>query len=125
MLAPSAMIIPNKKTSELCIDIATRSLAIGEFTDLIMAIESSNHIFLTPKDGPYFYQNNYNESVTRFFWKDYLDKYCGPGEKCCMKKKTTTTGSGNNLWLIILLIILIILIVGIVLYIITFDIITT
>ena len=75
MLAPSAMIIPNKKTSEICIDIATKSLAMGEFTDLTMAIESSNYIFLTPKDGPYFYQNNYNESVTRFFWKDHLNKY--------------------------------------------------
>jgi hypothetical protein len=75
MLAPSVMIIPNATTAEICIDIATRSLAKGEYTDLTMAIESSQYIFLTPKDGLYFYQNNYNEHVTRFFWKDHLDKY--------------------------------------------------
>jgi len=78
MLAPSAMIIPNASTAEIFIDMGIRSLAIGEFTDVTMAIESSNYVFLTPKDGPYFYQNNYNESVTKFLWKDHLDKYLYP-----------------------------------------------
>lgn len=31
---------------------------------------------MTPKDGPYFYQNDgHNEYITKFLWKNVLDKY--------------------------------------------------
>jgi hypothetical protein len=38
-------------------------------------MHSKEYIYLTPKDGLYFYQDNYNTSVTKFLWKDHLDKY--------------------------------------------------
>lgn len=78
MLAPSVQIIPNANSSKILIDITTRALDKGEYSDLFMAMESSQHIFLTPKEGPFFYQNNYNEHVTKFLWKDHLDKYLYP-----------------------------------------------
>jgi hypothetical protein len=52
-----------------------QSLQTSEFCDIIITMHSKEYIYLTPKDGLYFYQDNYNTPVTKFLWKDHLDKY--------------------------------------------------
>jgi hypothetical protein len=78
VLAPGVIIVPNAESAQTLADISTMALEKGEFTDLFLAMESNNHVILTPKDSPYFYQPNYNEHVTKFLWKDNLDKYLYP-----------------------------------------------
>ena len=73
MLSLHSMIIPNIKSARFLIDSVKESLKNGQFLDVDITMRSKDLIFLTPKDGPYFYQNNYNESVTRFLWKDVKD----------------------------------------------------
>lgn len=75
MLSLHSMIVPNIKSAELLIDIVKSSLNTNQFLDMDITIKSKEYTFLTPKDGPYFYQNNYNEPVTRFLWKDVKDSY--------------------------------------------------
>lgn len=78
MLGLTPSLIPNLKSAQLLLKFLQDSLQTGEFCDIIIAMHSKEYIYLTPKNGPYFYQNNYNESVTKFLWKDNLDKYLYP-----------------------------------------------
>lgn len=75
MLAPYPTIVPNLESAQLMLDFLNQSLQTSEFSDIVIAIHSEKYVYLTPKDGLYFYQNNYNEPVTNFLWKDNLNKY--------------------------------------------------
>jgi hypothetical protein len=39
--------------------------------DVDLSLSSKDYIALTPKNGPYFCQDGYNEELTRFLWSDY------------------------------------------------------
>lgn len=78
MLGLTPSLIPNLKSAQLSLKFLQDSLQTGEFCDIIITMHSKEYIYLTPKNGPYFYQNNYNEPVTKFLWKDNLDKYLYP-----------------------------------------------
>jgi hypothetical protein len=78
MLGLTPSLIPNLKSSQLLLKFLQDSLQTGEFCDIVITMHSKEYIYLTPKNGPYFYQNNYNEPVTKFLWKDNLDKYLYP-----------------------------------------------
>jgi hypothetical protein len=78
MLGLTPSLIPNLKSAQLLLKFLQDSLQTSEFCDIIITMHSKEYIYLTPKNGPYFYQNNYNESVTKFLWKDNLDKYLYP-----------------------------------------------
>ena len=78
MLGLTPSLIPNLKSAQLLLNFLQNSLQTSEFFDIIITMYSKEHIYLTPKNGPYFYQNNYNEPVTKFLWKDNLDKYLYP-----------------------------------------------
>ena len=54
------------------------SLENSQFFDITVTMQSKELIYLTPKDGPYFYQDNYNEHVTKFLWEDSLGEYLHP-----------------------------------------------
>lgn len=78
MLGLTPSLIPSLKSAQLLLKFLQDSLQTGEFCDIIITMHSKEYIYLTPKNGPYFYQNNYNEPVTKFLWKDNLDKYLYP-----------------------------------------------
>jgi hypothetical protein len=70
MLGLHAILIPNRKSASIFLELLNESLKLNEFLDIVITMQSKTLLFLTPKDGPYFYQNNYNEPFTRFLWKD-------------------------------------------------------
>lgn len=75
MLSMHTMVIPNLKMANLLLESINDSLSTHQFLDMDLALKSKDILYLSPKDGPYFYQNNYNESVTRFLWEDVKDSY--------------------------------------------------
>ncbi len=75
MLGLTPSLVPNLKSAQLLLKFLQDSLHTNEFCDIIITMCSKEYIYLTPKNGPYFYQNNYNEPVTKFLWKDNIDKY--------------------------------------------------
>jgi len=78
MLGLTPALIPNLKSAQILLKFLQDSLQTNEFCDIIITMHSKEFTYITPKEGPYFYQNNYNEPVTRFLWKDNLDKYLYP-----------------------------------------------
>jgi hypothetical protein len=77
MLSLTPCLIPNIKSAKLMMKFLIDSLYKSEFCDVSITMESKETVYLTPKNGPYFYQDNYNESVTRFLWEDIKDSYIG------------------------------------------------
>lgn len=75
MLSMHTMVIPNLEIANLLLESINDSLNNHQFLDMDLSLKSKDILYLTPKDGPYFYQNNYNEPVTRFLWEDVKDSY--------------------------------------------------
>lgn len=66
-----ALLITNYKSAMFFKDILLQSLIYNEFSDVILPAISKSKLFLTPKDGPYFYQNDgRNMNITKFKWKN-------------------------------------------------------
>lgn len=62
-----ALVIPSPKSALFFKNVLLQSLISNEFSDVILPRISNTKLFLTPKDGPYFYQNDgHNESITNF-----------------------------------------------------------
>jgi hypothetical protein len=78
MLGITPILIPNLKSAQMLLKFLQDSLQNSDFCDIIITIHSKEYTYLTPKDGPYFYQDNYNEPITKFLWKDHLNKYLYP-----------------------------------------------
>lgn len=69
-----AIVICNKDAALLLRDIYTISFDTNIFHDIILPNISHNRIFLTPKNAPYFYQNDgHSNKITKFKWKQYLN----------------------------------------------------
>lgn len=65
-----AIIVPNYNSTLLIKNILLESLIKNTYHDILLPQSSNKYLFLTPKDGPYFYQkDNSNEAVTNFKWK--------------------------------------------------------
>lgn len=65
-----AILVPNKQSALFIKNILLESLIHNGFHDVLLPNVSNNKIFLTPKDGPYFYQNDdNNKNITNFKWK--------------------------------------------------------
>jgi hypothetical protein len=75
MLGLTPTLIPNPNSAKILLKFIQDSLQVSEFFDITIAMHSKEYIYLTPKDGPYFYQDNYNEPITKFLWGNHLDKY--------------------------------------------------
>jgi hypothetical protein len=75
MLSLTPCLIPNLESAQLMLSFLNQSLQTSEFCDIIITMHSKEYIYLTPKDGLYFYQDNYNTPVTKFLWKNHLDRY--------------------------------------------------
>lgn len=70
-LGTHAILVPSKESAEYFIDIAKKAIRENMYSDICLAVDSARNVFLTPKDGLYFYQNDpHTASITRFLWKD-------------------------------------------------------
>jgi hypothetical protein len=74
MLSMHSMIISDAPTAYFLVESVCSSLTNNQFLDVDLALKSKNKLYLTPKNGPFFYQQNYNEPVTRFLWSDVKNK---------------------------------------------------
>jgi len=71
-----AILVPNKEGAEHFIKINKQAIEKLDYSDIWFAVDSGSEIYLTPKDGPYFYQNDaHTEPITKFLWNDLKTKY--------------------------------------------------
>lgn len=70
MLTAHAILFLNKECALKYMEILKMSL--DTYHDLELGKKSKELIYLTPKEGMYFYQDGYNEGVTKFEWKNHL-----------------------------------------------------
>lgn len=71
-----AILIVNKIGADFFIKKQKEAINKKDHGDIYLAVASNDHLILTPKDGPYLYQNDaHTEPITKFLWKDNLDKY--------------------------------------------------
>jgi hypothetical protein len=75
MLSLHCMIIPNINSANIFLEAAKSCVDSNQFIDLELTMKSKDLIFLSPKNGPYFYQDNYNASMTKFLWNDVKHHY--------------------------------------------------
>lgn len=75
MLSFHAVLFPNKKSVEKVIKLLEKAIDTKTFNDITIANSSIENIFLVPKEGNYFYQDDYTSSVTKFYWKDVLKQF--------------------------------------------------
>lgn len=69
-----AIIVPNKNSAEHFIAINQKAIEKKDFSDIYFAVDSGKEVYLTPKDGPYFYQHDgHTMPITKFLWKDKLN----------------------------------------------------
>lgn len=65
-----AILVPSKQSAIFFKNILLESLIYNQFSDVCLPNISKEKLFLTPKDGPYFYQNDgKNGWITNFKWK--------------------------------------------------------
>ena len=75
MLSFHAVLFPNKKSVEKVISLLEKAIKENKFNDITIANSSKENIFLVPKEGNYFFQDDYTSNVTKFYWKDVLNKF--------------------------------------------------
>lgn len=69
-----AILIPNKQSAIFLQKIYKIALDSNNYHDIILSTISERKIFITPKDGLYFYQNDKkNHSITKFKWYNNLN----------------------------------------------------
>lgn len=66
MLSAHSIIYPTRKSAEMVLSVLKKAILANEFNDVHLALESNKHLFLIPKNGFYFYQDDYTREVTRF-----------------------------------------------------------
>ena len=74
MLSFHAVIIPSALSANFLIDSLTWAIENTKFNDITISLKSKDNIFLVPKEGNYFYQDDYTSSVTNFLWGDVSNK---------------------------------------------------
>lgn len=71
-----AILVPNKEGADHFIKINKESIEKLDYSDIWFAVDSGKELYLTPKDGPYIYQNDaHTQPITKFLWKDIKEKY--------------------------------------------------
>lgn len=69
MLSAHAILIPNKRGLAVLKGLYKVALSKGGFNDMELAQNSHKHIFLAPRTGFAFYQDDYTKEVTKFTLK--------------------------------------------------------
>jgi hypothetical protein len=75
MLSAHAILVPDIRGFNTIVEAYNKALNNSSYNDIYLARESNYHIFLVPKKGNYFYQDDYTSSVTKFLWEDVKDKF--------------------------------------------------
>lgn len=75
MLSFHAVLFPNKSSVKKIIKLLEKAINEKKFNDITIASSSTENIFLVPKEGNYFFQDDYTSEVTKFYWKDVLNKF--------------------------------------------------
>lgn len=75
MLSFHAVLFPNRNSVEKIIKLLEKAINEKKFNDITIASSSTENIFLVPKEGNYFFQDDYTSNVTKFLWKDVLNKF--------------------------------------------------
>jgi len=75
MLSFHAVLFPNKKSVEKVINLLEKAIKENKFNDITIANSSKENIFLVPKEGNYFFQDDYTSEVTKFYWRDVIKKF--------------------------------------------------
>lgn len=75
MLSFHAVLFPNKKSVEKVINLLEKAIKENKFNDITIANSSKENTFLVPKEGNYFFQDDYTSEVTKFYWKNVLNKF--------------------------------------------------
>ena len=75
MLSFHAVLFPNKRSVEKVISLLEKAIKENKFNDITIANSSKENVFLVPKEGNYFFQDDYTSEVTKFYWKDVLNKF--------------------------------------------------
>ena len=72
-LSAHAIIIPNKDSAKFYIDIMDRAIQKNNWNDKELAFESHKELFLTPKNGPIFFQTDaHTRPITNINIEDYI-----------------------------------------------------
>jgi hypothetical protein len=75
-LSCHAILIPNQEGANHFIKINSEAIKKLDYSDIWLAVESQKETYLTPKDGPYFYQNDsHTQPITNFSWDNIKDQY--------------------------------------------------
>lgn len=69
MLSAHAILIPKKENAKIIADSYINAIFKGIFNDISLSLQSKDNVFLTPKDGLYFFQDDSSKRVTDFDWK--------------------------------------------------------
>jgi hypothetical protein len=79
-LSGHARLLIDKNSANNYVNLANEAIEKKQFLDLHLAKNSKNLVFITPKDGPYFYQNDkHTKPITKFLWEEILnDIYHNP-----------------------------------------------
>jgi hypothetical protein len=72
MLSAHAVLVPSIAGANIIINAYEKALDESGYNDVCLALSSKDNIFLVPKDGNYFYQDDYTVSVTKFTWEDIV-----------------------------------------------------
>jgi hypothetical protein len=77
-LSTHAILLIDKNAANNYINLANEAIEKKQFLDLHLAKKSENLVFITPKDGPYFYQSDkHTQPITQFLWEEMLnDIHC-------------------------------------------------
>lgn len=71
MLSAHAILLPTLESASLLRLLYHRAMDKSIFNDISLAESSKDHIFLVPKEGNYFYQDDYTSCVTNFSWLNF------------------------------------------------------
>ena len=69
MLSAHAILIPDKRGAKIIADSYIDAIFRGIFNDVSLSLQSKDNVFLTPKNGLYFLQDDTSKPVTDFDWE--------------------------------------------------------
>lgn len=70
MVSAHAILVPSIIGATTIINAYNRAFDTNRYNDVLLAEASHSHVFLVPKEGNYFYQDDYTKDVTKFEWKN-------------------------------------------------------
>lgn len=71
-LSTHALLIPSLEAAKEVLKMYNQGFSKNMFNDAALAVHSENKVFLAPKGGNYFYQNDgHTKPITDFLWENF------------------------------------------------------